>query len=54
MPEYPLLCVKSLILKLYSRIKKDEVVVIPIHAVNCVKDIWGEDAHEFKLVAINS
>lgn len=29
------------------RIKRNEVVIIPIHAVNCSKQIWGEDASEF-------
>jgi hypothetical protein len=34
-----------------SRIRKGEPVVIPILSINRSKELWGEDANEFKCVS---
>jgi cytochrome P450 len=36
--------------KMALRIPKGQIIYIPILAVNTDKEIWGDDAGEFKLV----
>lgn len=37
-------------IRIHCRVSKGDRVIIPILALNVLKEIWGEDAYEFKFV----
>lgn len=37
-------------IRIHCRVSKDDRVIIPILALNVLKEIWGEDTYEFKFV----